>query len=1362
MADMPGSAEQRSRSNDVAPLIRAIAGYLNFSNGQPDTTFQSSVNEFHAVLPTDRCWDEFRACIEDFLTEAPRTSEAFADCSQATAVLSLVFEGLFPAYRQHHSDLLFHLDDDDFRQPFFLARLFEAVLAQGPPWNESERIVAAALDHLNDFLGYRPLAVLENGRKVQPYSHERFRPIPLYIRGAGVAWGKYHDLIAGTLELLESAPANMRSAAHFELDRMDELALDVRSHDHEHPANKRTNYMFGEWDPHLIDSRGQYRRFVLRKIILDALLRWLAENESRSSREEALYDVSALLCGTMLMASAISGSGPDTHDSSVTLSSLLPLVAQQRDTFYEQLLRKADGPRATRLRREAQATQQPFGHVRQSLNLYLAHYGARQVQHRHLAQLYARMGHPSASREQASAIPCAAARFHCEIHWRITTAHWHLNHGELPAAVQLLDELDGLFHRGIDCGAIVDPWNILGFQGYFPLFSSREDSIPDPRVEILVSIVEGIFSVCSRALGEAAVQQESVIAERVSALFRRLTEEWDRFATTVVEELPHVSGGEIWKSAQIVSRALSDWRAAGESSGDISFWRDHVEQFDSAQSYAQVVETLLEKNDVVAAMGLLMQWLSQAEEVGFHTGPSSLYALLVRWLLRASDTTAQNGGSGLPDLWKLLRRLFDYLEANAGSFWSVPTLEGLTNGAFFPEGPDWADEGELDDLSDLGDVDEEEDEEDGIWGDPLYRAAYEDVVFRESALDGNAGDVLDDGSPTESSEIELITRYLEPHLRFLGTLAQLWEMVGTMRLRQFAATTACVDENAESNAFADTATIETWLRQVRENQQSLIRLLGAVWDYSIPEPSGDHDSNIEYDYHLQTKFHLTQTLINTVVEYRSAERCLMCCLPSDGIQETASRRDRELVRLYHAMHLDDHKTVSRLLPRALKSLTGRPLLYVSLESGGHPNRVLSARTLQMDLRFMLRHLTRLGLLRETWHVLRMAHRLERTSRVEGLAVTEFDRLFRIGLRGTIECLIVSSQTWNGGKFPDADLIELLRKIVDRYSVLWREHSRNMRLSSAEALQDQDVWNETKRFIEAYGKDLFHARFLTLGNVRSILHNGVDWFLDYLEDESDPLVTIRLLEDLEQDHLDRQDAIEWLELIYQTVVDEFDRFLEYNTTTTQSDYGEKFHCLLEFLRVEAAYTRDAWNLIPFEIAHECLTDREKMQAARLWREQLEKKTRPLSETHLVALHHLEKRTGMHLPSVSDHLNERFVRPLAVNRMLSLVPKAIDDLRLGRLDSQSFHSLSREIDDYLNQTAGSSIDVPDWLQSLDQEVKRHLGQDDGDQRDLPQDSPSRPLSHADVQRQLDQWDHTPTVKPRSRNRKNGPTETQQEDE
>src|SRR5262249_44433387 len=127
---------------------------------------------------------------------------AFRDVTQARAVLGIVFDGLLPAYRTHHEDLLFHLPDTDLYAPLFLARVFEAVLAQGSPWDEGERIVAGALAQLNDYVGHRPVAILETRPRGEPYAHERVRPVPLYIRGAGVAFGRYRELIAGALEIL--------------------------------------------------------------------------------------------------------------------------------------------------------------------------------------------------------------------------------------------------------------------------------------------------------------------------------------------------------------------------------------------------------------------------------------------------------------------------------------------------------------------------------------------------------------------------------------------------------------------------------------------------------------------------------------------------------------------------------------------------------------------------------------------------------------------------------------------------------------------------------------------------------------------------------------------------------------------------------------------------------------------------------------------------------------------------------------------------------------------------------------------------------------------------------------------------------
>lgn len=91
--------------------------------------------------------------------------------------------------------------------------------------------------------------------------------------------------------------------------------------------------------------------------------------------------------------------------------------------------------------------------------------------------------------------------------------------------------------------------------------------------------------------------------------------------------------------------------------------------------------------------------------------------------------------------------------------------------------------------------------------------------------------------------------------------------------------------------------------------------------------------------------------------------------------------------------------------------------------------------------------------------------------------------------------------------------------------------------------------------------------LTFGNLRAILHNGVSEFLEYLAQNDDPLKPNKLLADLDAGKIAIDEAVFYLELIFRATVEKYDRFLEYNTTTTQSDYGEQFFSLLDFLRLE---------------------------------------------------------------------------------------------------------------------------------------------------------------------------------------------------
>jgi hypothetical protein len=1403
-------------------ILRDVLGYLNFSSGSPDPRFQRGLNAVFDSLRGANPRGELVRELLARLDEWKGTSAAFADVSQAQAIIPLAFDGCVQRYRAHHRDLLFHLSDRDYDQPFLLARMAEAVLAQGAPWSEADRVLGGAVDRLNDFLGFRPVAVLENGRKMLPYAHEAFRPVPLFIRDAGVAVGPHFDLVTRAWELFGELTPDIQREAYFDLDRMSELAVDVRAYDHLHPVNKRTNYIFGEWDPHVIDNSGFYRRFVIRNIILQALLSWI-DRDDGTPREERLFDASAVLCGTILMASAISGSGPGTHDSAVSLSHLLPKVARQRDLFYAHLLQTATGKRAKRLKREAKRTQQPFGHVRQHLNIELSRFGARQVHDRFLTQVYARMGFPEASREQAARIPCPAARFESEIGWRLTSAKRSLERGDARHAARLLHETREQIHRGIDCGAIVDPWNILGFQGQFPLFQAREDAVPDQRVETLLEFMERYFDVASRALSEASAAGDGESAAAILREFEGQTEWWDRFATTTISDLPHVQGGESLESAKSVADALAQWRTAGESAGDISFWRKHVERFHSPQAYGRVVEMLLQKQDHVAAMGLLVQWLSQAEEVGVSSGGYSLSQMLLRWA-RAVAVRADSGEPAGRDVCAMLRRMFDYVEANAGPFWSAPVLSDAhrPGAGTIEAGPD------EDDFW----FDDQEDD-----ADDLYGAAYEGVVYRDSTDDGNFGDTVDEGYVPRDTEIELASREVEPRIDFLKSLGELWQL-----------TAGVYGSRRQPLDAVETERLLGWIRRAHQLQRGLGGLLTEVSDYEIAAPSGTADSNLEYDIQLQARLYLQHKIVLSTSELIAAEWALRSLLPDGGGAAAESgAQTLRIARMVRCLSRGDVVTLRTELPSFLKTLSKQPLLYVSLENDGDPRRFLAARSVQRVLTILLTNLPRLGLLYETWQVLVTAFRMERGSRPTGTATTEFDRLLRTAVTCTLENAVRSTGQWRKTSagvgrtirrlvgdarpvrgtgfqpvrvfFPSGSrchasyqspqskpgrvgnpshgrgrppspfaprtgarvarpesstgvsatrharptsaargrrvrtapkrggtTLRIVKYLVERYVTLWLKHSGSVRLTPVELLNDESRWKEVKEFIEAYGHDLLHAPMLMLSNIRAILHQGVAEFLDFLEQEQDPLHPVALIEDIEDGRFDREEACRLLELVYETILDKLDRFVEYNTTTTQSDYGGMFYCLLEFLRVEASYDRDAWNLRPFQMAHLVLAEHGSARLAREWEQMVREKTRRKAAAHLKKLQALEEAHSVRLPSVSDHIGERFVKVMAVHRMRALIDRALRESHEQADPPRCFLEFRREIDDYLKTTAGSAVEVPEWLSRLDREIRRHEN-DEGPQSSDPDAPPvivareQRPLRPRQMLRQLEKWKRKP---------------------
>jgi hypothetical protein len=289
----------------------------------------------------------------------------------------------------------------------------------------------------------------------------------------------------------------------------------------------------------------------------------------------------------------------------------------------------------------------------------------------------------------------------------------------------------------------------------------------------------------------------------------------------------------------------------------------------------------------------------------------------------------------------------------------------------------------------------------------------------------------------------------------------------------------------------------------------------------------------------------------------------------------------------------------------------------------------------------------------------------------------------------------------------------------------------------ETLGGEADWQQLLAFMRRYGGDLFHARFMTLGNLRGILHRGVSAHLDYLRDNPDPLRPVRLLDDLDT-VIPRADAVRRLEVALQAVVENYEEFKDYNTTTTQSDYGENLYVLLDFLRLKAAYERHAWQLRPRVLVHEVLARRGRTEAALRWEQALVSLTDGLARQHQERQARLERQHGVRLSTVSDRLAERFVKPLALDRLCALIEPCLAEARRG--ETAAFERLRRELETYTATPTGVGLDVPAWLRRLEMELQRARAEQSrlGMLAEGFFRVPRRPLSFEELQRQLGDWD------------------------
>lgn len=1341
---------------ELRDVLHQVVSYLNFSNGSSNPTTLAAWNRLYAEVTAGRplsglpAWLPIRHWLEDAVTELETASEPPRDYSQSRRLLQLIFSDGLPSYLDRHRDLLFHQPPEQIFNGFFLGRLAEAVLATlseaidrgdaGSAPADDQAVIDAAFERLDDYVGYRPLPLLDKAPGT-PYPGEWVRPVPLYVAGAGVTAGPYQAIIQHAADALRSTDPSILRAASFEWDQLSELALDPRAYDFDHPVHRRPNYIFGHWDPDQVNEAGYYQRFVIRQVTLDALLQRVADEASaQMPAEQLIEEAASVLAGIILMGSGISGWGPAAHGSDVTLHSLMDPIATYRDEFYHDRINALPEPHRQRLQEEMRLRRQPFGAARQLLNTTLAGLRAKQLQHVQLARVFARMGYPDQSQKQAEFVPVTSARMMCRIDCLLSGGLRSLRSGDLAAAAAVPDEVFQLLLRAIDCGACVDPWNILYFGGNFNLFPGPEHGVRDHRVDDLVQLIEQYFGYLAKVWSEAAARNDREIYQQVDQQFDTVATWWRQYAAHTVETIDTADPLDSYDSAKLVARALRLWYQDGAAAGDIGFWAQHAELFDSPRAYALVIGALLDREDFVASMALLIHWLENAPRIGLRLGGSSLPMLAVRWLVRlrnaagiqaddfdppaspsargsSSHAAAASSGQSSSDpstaeqspteptsvaggsldvdrAWTLAKRFLDYLEANAESYWSAPQfLLGSTAVADPPPSEE-----------------------------QLFDAAYDEVTYHDSTDDGHDGAVFGQRSSSDEDaqdDLEGESKRLADHLLFLESLAKIWSIAADIGYARGGQLTT---DEAQQRVVV----LSVWAARAAQNRQGLLELLAAVRAYRVAPQGSDNDSMRLYDRRRMVRDSLLERVIGTAVEMADARRLISAVAIAAARQHRVANTeidesllamdadDSAAVSMFAALLPGDREAARQRFPPMLDALRQSSLLYIPLSRGGDPSKIFRTRLRQRMLHHLLHRMPRRGLYVEACRLIEAARMMEQHNPIGRGAVTEFDGLFRIGFRSLVTSLVTSVHAWpdHRSQSHTQELISLLESLTETMLSSWLAHSQTLRLSSLELVADESDWNELKTFIRNYGDPLFTQAFLKLSNIRAILHQGVTHWLESVLQSHEAIKQTSLFEALEEGQLSMAEADRWLTLMFESILEHHAEFLDYNSTTTQSDRGDLIYMFHDFLRLRISYDRVAWNLKPVFWAHEILVRSRFEHAAGIWRRSLSERIAAKSDLFVTQLRDLQQQYAMRMPTVADRILERFIQPMTIDRMRALVGPATRDAEAGA-PSPAFELLEREAELLTAHPTGVGLDMPAWLAALEEEVemvaKREHGND-----------------------------------------------------
>ncbi len=593
------------------------------------------------------------------------------------------------------------------------------------------------------------------------------------------------------------------------------------------------------------------------------------------------------------------------------------------------------------------------------------------------------------------------------------------------------------------------------------------------------------------------------------------------------------------------------------------------------------------------------------------------------------------------------------------------------------------------------------------------------MTYVDSTDDGVEGPIFDSGADHDE-DLEAETDRVNDRLEFLATLAGFWRIAATVPLPTQSRDE--VDEKLESQLRKRRSIVSQWIEQASRNRTGLMQLLLEVYAYRLPKPGVDQDSMATYDKHRLYKETLLERIMNSCVETENALRMLSAVgasidylIDDKPLDEVDSEiNGAPLITMFAAILLGDAQAVREHFPDLIDYLGDRMLLYVPLSKGGQPEFILKARGLQASLHDLLASLPRLGLIAETHELTDTALAMERNHKIARGAVTEFDDLFQVAYTSSVKCLIRATREFEqqmvaqgkpeseASQEAESALFDCVEMLTESMLIMWLSHSKTLRLTVLEKVNDKESWGQLVEFVKRYGAGLFTQDFLNLSRIRSILHQGADVWFENARDAAVP-IDLRIMDELGT-ALPQQKAVAYLTLVLEAIYENYNEYRDYNSTTTQSDRGEQLYIFLDFLRLRGRYDRVCWNLKPVVWGHEILVRFGENSVARMWRRSLTDRVGPEAQKFLDRLEQLRREYSIQMDTVGRRLEERFSQPMQIDRLRSLVGPAMKEPDT-RKSQRAFELLQHETYAFCRATVGVGVDLPSWLAALESEVQKH---------------------------------------------------------